>query len=102
MINAPNGENREPYRNGSLIMLGRDELQPRSLCVWVCVFGWIASMPKSNKFNKSFRAGVHALLQWILDAPFHRASIAAGEQTLWQFDFWSAVSTAAQHKQTHT
>lgn len=59
-------------------------------------------MPKSNKFNKSFRAGVHALLQWILDAPFHRASIAAGEQTLWQFDFWSAVSTAAQQKHTHT
>lgn len=59
-------------------------------------------MPKSNKFNKSFRAGVHALLQWILDAPFQRASIAAGEQTLWQFDFWSAVSTARQHKHTHT
>lgn len=31
-------KNREPYRNGSLIMLGRDELQPRSLCVGECVW----------------------------------------------------------------
>lgn len=42
MINAPNVKNGKSYRNGSLIMLARDELQSPSFSFCACGYMWLS------------------------------------------------------------